>query len=605
MVSFFPTMYEDELIYSVIARYHVRSGNTMPKQTILDLFDGEVIRVYPGIPVKLKLMHERISSLFDIGSLEELINNHTMYNYISNFGREKIKSDLLRVLQGNLTMNVGRETHFHSNLKFKYCPRCVVDDYEKYGETYWRRNHQLTGVVICLTHQEFLRLSDVLWSPFFKGDPHKFEHANLTNCPIQRESVYNDFEGNMELLMKITEQCIRVATNKIPINFTEITDIYRVLLYRKRYIRGNLVELKRLYKEFRDFYGNEMLELLNVNFEEGKRSNWVATILKKNKQTFHPLKHILIITFLGENTETFDQYDNNSIHPFGAPPYICLNPFASHYQQPVIQQATLHTQGERELCYFVCNCGFEFTREIGDSNVRVCQIKNTGPWEREFEQLYKSFKSGSNTKEPRRYYNLYRKYIDYINGQNCRGPKKNPGEYKQKWLAAIKEYPEYSTSRLAQLYKKEYVFLFRHCKDWLMENRPIIENYGFRSVNWEERDKEILKELKIVVQHLLENKNPQRITRNRLKREIVDSSVLELRFLKKLPTTKLYLSSVVESIEQFQIRRVENAIQKLIENGKSITYYNLLRASNINTKSIKLGTHKKITEIIDDYNFEY
>jgi len=34
MVSFFPTMYEDELIYSAIARYHVRSGNTIPKQTI-------------------------------------------------------------------------------------------------------------------------------------------------------------------------------------------------------------------------------------------------------------------------------------------------------------------------------------------------------------------------------------------------------------------------------------------------------------------------------------------------------------------------------------------------------------------------------------------
>ncbi|MDY8163455.1 TnsD family Tn7-like transposition protein [Bacillus cereus] len=604
MLSFFPTFYEDELIYSAIARYHVRSGNNIPKQTVLDLFDGEVTRVYPGIPMSLKILHEKVNSFFGSDSLEEWINNHTMYNYISNFGREKMKDNLLEVMQGNLKMNVGRETHFHSNLKFRYCPKCVVDDYEKYGETYWRRNHQLTGVFICLTHQELLRSSDVLWSPFYKGNIYKVETANLINCPLQRESIYNVSEENMKWLIKLTKQCIKVATREIPIKFDEITDTYRALLYKKRYKRGKLVELKQLYRDFRDFYGDEILSFLNVNFDEGKRSNWLATIAKKNKQTFHPLKHILFITFLGEDMDTFYRFNNVELHSFGAPPYICLNPFSSHYLQPVIKEATLYTQEGRELCYFACNCGFEFTREVGDTKIRVCQIKNIGSWESDFEYLYENFRSNTNSRNPKQHYNLYKKYVYYKNGQNLKGIKKNPEEYKKKWLAAMKQFPEYSTECLKHVYRREYTFLYRHCRNWLKENSPSIKNRGIRSVDWTEKDWQLLNEIKIAVQRLLHSEKPQRITRNRLKREIVDSTALHLKFSKNLPETESYLNSVVESIEQFQIRRVEYALEKLTKNGRSLTYSTICRAANISEKSIKLGTRQKVLEIVDNGSFD-
>ncbi len=37
MVSFFPQPYPDEILYSVIAPYHIRSGNTSPKITLQEL----------------------------------------------------------------------------------------------------------------------------------------------------------------------------------------------------------------------------------------------------------------------------------------------------------------------------------------------------------------------------------------------------------------------------------------------------------------------------------------------------------------------------------------------------------------------------------------
>jgi hypothetical protein len=39
MLSFFPTPYPDELLYSILARYHIRSGNKNYSQTDIEAFN--------------------------------------------------------------------------------------------------------------------------------------------------------------------------------------------------------------------------------------------------------------------------------------------------------------------------------------------------------------------------------------------------------------------------------------------------------------------------------------------------------------------------------------------------------------------------------------
>ena len=40
MLGYFPTPYPDELLYSIVARYHIRSGNKSFRQTHQELFDN-------------------------------------------------------------------------------------------------------------------------------------------------------------------------------------------------------------------------------------------------------------------------------------------------------------------------------------------------------------------------------------------------------------------------------------------------------------------------------------------------------------------------------------------------------------------------------------
>lgn len=71
MMTFFPVPYEDEVLYSVLARYHVRSGNISYKATMRDLFGSTSVTaviyitssiicpLIPGIPknILLKIIH--------------------------------------------------------------------------------------------------------------------------------------------------------------------------------------------------------------------------------------------------------------------------------------------------------------------------------------------------------------------------------------------------------------------------------------------------------------------------------------------------------------------------------------------------------------------
>ncbi|MEI4827976.1 TnsD family Tn7-like transposition protein [Bacillus sp. FJAT-53711] len=596
-------MYENELMYSVFARYHVRTGHTAYRQTVFELIDKKGIRIHAGIPANLIYLHEKVSGLFEVGKLEEWIENYTLYNYISNFAKNTVRDNLLEVMRGNLKMNSINVQKLYSNEKFRYCPKCIVEDYEKYGETYWRRDQQLIGVFICLKHQELLRHSDVLWNPFFKGDSYKLEQANLENCPLERESVYKVNNNTLEWLIKIAEECTKVAKSSIPIDFEEIPTIYRYLLRRKGYISGNAVSSELLYRDFKEFYGEDTLHFLKADFDETKRSNWLYIITKKIQQTFHPLKHVLLILFLDENIDTFYKYSNTPINPFGNPPYVCLNPFSSHYLQPVIQETRLRVYKGQELGYFECSCGFKFTRKVGDTQVRVFQIKDVGPWRNDFERLHKIVKVVLNIKEYTQYYNLYRRYMDYTSGQKLKGARKDLDYYKARWLAAMKKYPNHSISSLRnESYSKEFSLLFRHCPEWLKENCPNVNNRGIRPINWGERDKKILNEVKIAVQNVLNQKKPQRITINRLNREILESGKIDRRYLQYLPKTRCYLDSILESVEQFQIRKINHVLKELIKRGTKITYYNVRRAANINQDYISEGAHEKIIEIVNSYN---
>ena len=105
---------------------------------------------------------EKINEIYP---MDELVLNHTMFPQYARFiPLEKKKEALYRLghepcdvhhLFCVLPRNEGEQY-------LKFCPMCVNDDRETYGETYWHRKHQIRNMSICVKHKCRLMESNVL-----------------------------------------------------------------------------------------------------------------------------------------------------------------------------------------------------------------------------------------------------------------------------------------------------------------------------------------------------------------------------------------------------------------------------------------------------------
>ena len=152
MLGQFPTPYPDELLYSVFARFYVRSGYSNYIFAAEDLFQNRHVRpifeYFPAIKEDVLLLLSK-DMLFN-----EVVLRHTMYPYNCRFLPQERKYAAMQSL-------VSMDGNYHDAVllpkrkdipTMRYCPLCSNEDRNKYGETYWHRIHQIWELKICPIH---------------------------------------------------------------------------------------------------------------------------------------------------------------------------------------------------------------------------------------------------------------------------------------------------------------------------------------------------------------------------------------------------------------------------------------------------------------------
>lgn len=163
-------------------------------------------------------------------------------------------------------------------------------------------------------------------------------------------------------------------------------------------------------------------------------------------------------------------------------------------------------------------------------------------------------------------------------------------DMKNQWLELIRKYPDFSQKKIRNLDKKLYSSLYAHDKEWLQSNSPKItyESKGNGRIDWGKRDKEFLGKVKLAIDKIESSIPPIRVTVNRIE---VESNIKGLNMkIEKLPLTKEYILSKVESVEQYQMRRAEWAIGEIRKDDPYISLSKVLTKSNL---------YKASSEIID------
>lgn len=181
MISFFPAPYPDELWYSVICRYHIRSGSLTVEHTIQDLYKAHHLNFSIELCGDIQPQSTPFSRFL---SQKEIVMEHTLFPYYTRFfPTNRKRSAYMLTLNGN--RHVGQHIGIYQSSsmdarRLRYCPQCFSEDIATYGEPYWHRLHQIPGIAVCPRHGCWLADTEITLT----GHRHNLLFPALPDCHL-------------------------------------------------------------------------------------------------------------------------------------------------------------------------------------------------------------------------------------------------------------------------------------------------------------------------------------------------------------------------------------------------------------------------------------
>ncbi len=205
MLTFFPTPYSGEWWYSVLCRYHLRSGNAKFQTTIRELFEGGP-RAMIGAFFPNNTIYQLVSQLPESFDFKSLILEHTPYQYYMRMYPLSQKRAFLEALckEEATAPTYIWKTAGGKNQPLRYCPLCAHEEVKVYGESYWHTLHQLPLVTACVHHcrlldasSEALKLNEGFYmvpTGSWKTDSVAMDSPEVLLAKISREYLVTDIE---------------------------------------------------------------------------------------------------------------------------------------------------------------------------------------------------------------------------------------------------------------------------------------------------------------------------------------------------------------------------------------------------------------------------
>lgn len=547
MVAYFPQIYPDELLYSTLARYHRHVGSSSPKQTLDDLFGNRSVCATWDLPGHLGELAANLPPERDLNP-NRLARDGTLCPYYTAFQPEPVRSQAVRsMIDGStsgLYFKLGLAVfQVAPLLHFRFCPLCMKQALNDWGEPYWQRAHQLPGVLVCVRHAIPLISSD---TEFGWGNRHAFTAATTSNCRCDEFCRAQIDDQRQPLLMAIAERSkLLLDTPPEPgKSCSEWGAEYRQALAARGLMQGvgGHADRQAIHNSFQAFYGR-LIDLLPGGGEGG----WLDAITRAHRKAFHPLFHVLLQLWL----ESVPERES----PFGYGPWPCLNPLEAHYGAPSSDLINLHRNRGVLIGVFECSCGYRYCRrQLDDGSAGAARPLRYG---KRFEQILNDAVASrmplratarllhvdpNTVRRQAKRLKLHVHWRPLPQGQsnNCHRPKA----------------------------------ICTHCsgKRKLRRSR----------VDWPALDQQWSEQLLSTAKTIRRKQPPERVSLPRLERSIGRRSFLASR-LQHLPFCSAMLRSEIESVEAFQIRRIQWAAECLTLESLPLKPWRLRRLANIHT----------------------
>lgn len=249
-VPHLPTLYEDELLYSIVARYGQMTGYLGAESANLDLFGRSFGHASSRAPSALSAMADRLPAILKI-SARDLVTCHTLLPYYYAFfpdDRREKAIDASLAQNGRADKAAGMDAGpLPTPRNLRFCPACLDAMETANQDLHWKRVHQLAIVALCPDHGCDLRLSSIAPQPAEKS----LHPATRANCrPDAPTQIPPCVEVDRDALLGLARGARALLNGTYPVNAPrvkagELAQLFRDLGYR----RNNRIDWQILQPE--------------------------------------------------------------------------------------------------------------------------------------------------------------------------------------------------------------------------------------------------------------------------------------------------------------------------------------------------------------------
>lgn len=633
MLSHFPIPLPDESLYSICARYYDRVRYPNKKAVPQELFGTVNATAIVDLPSHIG----ELVSLFPPNSdltAERIIDERTSLPFYAPFLKPETTAQLRRDMIGSK----GSAIHMRAGImagriplpeRLRFCPLCRIEDSELFKQAYWHRLHQLPGVEVCPSHTVFLEDSEVrarhLSNPFvfLSAEEHTGARAaRPLDVSDSKHAVLLKLAADASWLLDQR----RILTNSLE----GLRNRYQALLIERglaSYSGG--IRSGKLLDAFRKRYPPSLLKALRCEFQGAnqEKDNWLLRLVRKPSHSHHPLRHLLLMNFLGVSAEQFFGLPEE-IQFFGDKPWPCLNPAADHYREMVINEFRISFRGpaHKPVGTFICDCGFAYARTgpdmSPDDRFRITKMKSFGPvWEQVLDRYWDDPTLsvsgiarclGVDTITIRRHAEL-RGLSAHRSGRKPVKPLRSTTslrwgisnealtqkreENRDRWLHALEKNPTINMKSLRRGLPRVYAWLLKNDADWLKTHRPVrpVWKLTNSSVDWGWCDARLAFFVWAKAIDLLNaSGKPAFLSRTAICNGLGVTSLVRQK-IQKLPLTAKALADVTESRVEYAARRVQWAAQSYLQEGILPHKWNLIMRANV----YRWTFHHQVTEALN------